>query len=152
MNSPEVVVSPKASRWVPGVKVPVAAPNWALDLTSRPSWLSVRPWAAGNWLARGRSAAGSSATAAGSAVVDDVWVLLVAVAEAELELDSELDEPQPARPTVRAAAAPRTDAWRTLMDSIMARANPRWRSTSADAAQRRRLTSGVRPIIPATCV
>ena len=86
MKAPDWVVRPKASRRVPGVKVPVAAPSWAVDLTVAASWRSVRPCAVGNWPVDGCSAAGSSATAAGRAAVDAVETDEVVVAAAVLEL------------------------------------------------------------------
>ena len=80
MNPPECEVRAKAKRRVPGVNVPVAAPRLALDFTSAPSCASVRPWAAGNWLVCGFSAAGSSLTAGGIGAVLAVEVVVLVVA------------------------------------------------------------------------
>src|ERR1700729_12057 len=101
MNAPDRLVRPKASRRVPGVKVPVAAPSWAVDLTSVASWRSVRPCADGNCPVEGCSAAGSSATAGGSAAVEAVDVVLAGAelergAGAPDEEEEEVEEPQPA--------------------------------------------------------
>ena len=63
----------------------------------------MRPWAAGNWLARGFSAAGSSLTAGGIAAVLAVEVVVLVVAgefdEAAVVVDDdelELEDPHPA--------------------------------------------------------
>src|ERR1700759_1236458 len=111
MNCPELAFRPKATRWVPGTKVPVAAPSWALDLTRSPSARSERPCAAGNWLALGCSAAGRSSIAGGRAaavrlVCEAAALEVVAGAEAELEVWEVDEEPQPAsaratRPTAK---------------------------------------------------
>src|SRR5689334_18888648 len=107
MKAPEAEFRPKAIRRTPGVKVPVAAPSCALDLTRAPSWRrEKRPSAAGNWRARGCSAAASSSIAAGGPLVAAVLVVdaaaglvVDAAAEADdLELEPWLvEEPQPAR-------------------------------------------------------
>src|SRR5437588_3874720 len=84
MNWLELVVRAKASRRVPGVNVPVAAPNWAVEPAPALSCRSERPPAPGNWLAAGRWAAASSSTAgAGVPVVPvaaGVWALPVDLA------------------------------------------------------------------------
>src|SRR5450755_635856 len=103
MNAPDVVVSPNASRRVPGVNVPVAAPSWALALASAASCLSVFPWEGGNWVGSGFSAAASSSSAGGVAAVDEVAGGAAWVEVAELEDE---EEPQPvaaSAPTVRTA-------------------------------------------------
>src|ERR1700722_15652251 len=83
MNAPELAVSPNASRRVPGVNVPVAAPSCALDFASVASCLRLCAWAGGNWLVRGCSAAGSSATAGGRTGPEAVvWLACVVVLEA----------------------------------------------------------------------
>src|SRR5579859_7729393 len=105
MNAPEEVVSAKATRRVPGVKVPVAAPNWALELTSRASWVRVRPLTAGNVPVAGCSAAGSSLIAGGGPGVvagfDAGACVVVVVAVLELWLWL---APQPARRAIRPSA------------------------------------------------
>src|ERR1039458_2389571 len=113
MNAPELVVSPNASRRVPGVKVPVAAPSCALDFASAASCLSVRPWAGGNCAAPGFSAAASSSSAGCAAAVDEVADAAVRVEVAELELELE-EEPQPAAASAPAARAARMRAFLRL--------------------------------------
>src|SRR5450755_1583790 len=112
MNAPELAVSPKANRRVPGVNVPVAAPSCALDFTSPPSCWSVRPCAEGNSASCGRSAAGSSATAGGSTGADaDVVVLAgdvgvdAVVVDALGEATGFDEEPHAARTSEIVAAA-----------------------------------------------
>src|SRR5450755_4771280 len=125
MNAPELAVSPKANRRVPGVNVPVAAPSCALDFTSPPSCSSVRPCAEGNSANCGRSAAGSSATAGGSTGADaDVVVLAGDVgvdADALGEATGFDEEPHEARTSeIVAAAAVGTRRVRVnVMDVIM---------------------------------
>src|SRR5581483_613513 len=110
MNWPELEFSPKATRCRPGVKVPVAAPSWALDLTSAASARSERPWVAGNCPVAGRSAAASSSTAGGGVAVValvDGEAALLAAAELELWVAGELElwvadeDPQAARTRAR---------------------------------------------------
>src|SRR5262245_18056564 len=108
MNAPDLSVSPNASRRVPGVNVPVAAPSSAVDLTVAASCRSERPFAGGNCPEEGCSAAGSSETADGSACVDavetDEAVVAVVVAAAALvevageatDVALEDEEPHPA--------------------------------------------------------
>jgi hypothetical protein len=84
------------------VKVPVAAPNIALDLTSVASFWSERPRAEGNCEARGRWAAASRLTAGGGAALEEDAVLLDAAA---LELEDVFEEdPQPAISSAQAAS------------------------------------------------
>src|SRR5436190_21918536 len=103
MNAPELVFSANANRPTPGVKVPVAAPSWALERTVAASCWSVRPPAGGNCCGRGGAAGASSETAGGGPVVAGPVVVvdvLVALSEADSEADPLwLDEPQPASPS-----------------------------------------------------
>src|SRR5436305_5089074 len=91
----ELSVRAKASRPKPGVKVPFAAPSWAVDEVSAASCLSVLPETGGNWLLEGCSAAASSLTAGAGFV-------LVVPAAGVVELC--LDEPPHAASA--SAAAP----------------------------------------------
>src|SRR5579884_3901109 len=95
MNRLARLVRAKASRWVPGVKVPVAAPNAAVVTEREPpsaaSCFSDRWAAAGNWLGLGCSAAASSSTA-GAGVV----LLAAGTAGWRWEADGDLPAPQPA--------------------------------------------------------
>jgi hypothetical protein len=129
MNWPEGALRPKASRRRPGVKVPVAAPNWAEERASAPSRRSERPRTGGNWEARGRSAAASSATA-GAGAPEDAAEPLVAVeaapaaddaddGAAELELDDGVEDPHAASASASSGAS--APAWADLMDLIMPR-------------------------------
>src|SRR5690349_4057979 len=111
MNSPEFVVTPKATRWRPGIKVPVAAPSWALDLTSAASGRSERPCAGGNCPSLGCSAAGSSSTAGGRGAAllvleVDVGAALLAAAVDALGVELWLadEDPQPASASASASA------------------------------------------------
>src|SRR4051794_20353139 len=110
MKAPVLVFSANANRPVPGVKVPVAAPSWALARTVEASCWSVFPRAGGNWSVRGCSAAGSSEMAGGGPLVEAALVVgeSVCVVEAVeavelLELDEE-DDPQPASAAATARA------------------------------------------------
>src|SRR5690242_7773109 len=64
-NPPPLVVIANANRRLPGVNTPVAAPSSPVALTRLASWVRLRPSTDGNWVATGRTAAGSSFTAAG---------------------------------------------------------------------------------------
>jgi hypothetical protein len=106
---------------MPGVKVPVAAPNWALALASAPSCSSVLPWAGGNCVGPGFSAAASSSSAGGVVAVDDVvgTAVFVAVVEPELvELEGD-EEPQPAAPSAPPA---RSSARMQAVERLICRA------------------------------
>lgn len=121
MKAPELALSPKASRRVPGVNVPVAAPNCALEPTNAASARRERPWAAGNMLARGCSAAGSSATAgAGPAALEDAVLVLAPSLVAGLEAVEEgvaEEDPHPAM--TRATTGVRRRAEEILMAQMM---------------------------------
>src|SRR5476651_2747288 len=107
MNAPELVFRANPSRRWPGVKVPVAAPNIAVDLTSAPSCVSERPLAAGNCEAFGCSAAASSSTAGGRAAAEEVVVRGAVGFESDDVLVEE-EEPQPASAIAPAASVART--------------------------------------------
>src|SRR5437588_7277661 len=107
MKAPEEVFSPKATRRVPGVKTPVAAPSCAWELARFPSCCSVLPFADGNCAALGRSAA--CRFAAGCVPVVDVVALVTGwVLAAVLWLAL---EPQPVSATVSAIPATATRMW-----------------------------------------
>jgi len=93
MNAPELALSANARRRCPGVKVPVAAPNIALERTRPPSCWSERPPAGGNCAACGCSAAGSSSTAGGKPVAEDEVVTDAAALELEEVLVDEAPQP-----------------------------------------------------------
>src|ERR1039458_5469306 len=117
MNAPAAVVSPNASRRVPGVKVPVAAPSWALALASAPSCSSVLPWGGGNRVGSGVSAAASSSSAGGVVAVDELaaTAVFVEVVEPEaVELEGE-EEPHPAAASAPPARSARMRAFGHLM-------------------------------------
>src|SRR5450631_1183032 len=114
MKAPELVLRPNATRRVPGVNTPVAAPNWAWALVSVAICCSVRPAAAGNLPAVGCSAwasPGAGVTAAGVEAVDGVEVAAVEEADAleELELD---EDPHPASASASAPIRARSPSAR----------------------------------------
>ena len=120
MKAPELALSPKASRCVPGVNVPVAAPNWALEPTSAPRARNERPCAVGNMPTRGCSAAASSATAGGgaAAVVLEAVVLAAVVLGAAAVPDDEEDDEADPHPAMSRA---RTGGSKRAQGSLMAR-------------------------------
>src|SRR5436305_10664706 len=69
MNCCELLVSANASRLKPGEKVPLAAPSCAVVVASFASCCNDLPWADGNWLAAGWTAADRSLTAGAGFVV-----------------------------------------------------------------------------------
>jgi hypothetical protein len=118
----------------------VAAPSSALDFASLASWRRLCACAGGNWLVRGCSAAGSSATAGGRTGPEAVvWLASVVVWEDCVLLagddgpdagveDEEPEEPQAARTSAAAAAIPasRRRVRMDVMDVISSpRINPR---------------------------
>ena len=89
---------------MPGVNVPVAAPNCTLPWTTLASWASVRPCGRGNWLSVGFSAAaGKAAAGLGAAALEPV-VGLLAVAEVDAVVPEVVLDDDPHAPSASAAA------------------------------------------------